>query len=100
MVGINLTVDGGNFIIGKEFIPAAAPDVVVARVHGNTRGINSRVVPKKWRIERLIGDLPDFSTKLGKDDNTEKTVFEDDGVESAKGPIRSDEKFWHRQNSL
>ena len=97
MVGIRLAVDQRNLVVRKELVPAATPDIVIARVHGQPRRLRAWIVPKEIGIGRLVGDLPNFGAGLGQDDDTQRVILQDHGAKAVQAPVRADTQVHGRR---
>src|SRR6202011_6307477 len=51
VVRITFTFDHSHFIVRKQFVPPATPDIVIPGVRGKTAGADSGTVPKQVRVE-------------------------------------------------
>lgn len=84
MVRIRFTEQLSSLVIRKKVIPAAAPFLVIVCMEGMFRGRHGRVVPQQIRSERLIGDLPDPSSRRRQHHHPQKPIFHLDRVESVQ----------------
>src|SRR5437588_686065 len=95
VIGVEVAGDGGDFVVGKKLVPAAAPHVVVAGIHRQTCRGDARVVPKQVGIVRFVSDLPDLRAGFRQNDQPQKSVFQNNGAEAAITPVRRQAKFRH-----
>jgi hypothetical protein len=75
VVGVSFALNQGSFVTGEQFVPASAPDIVVARTQGQPGGRDSWIIPEQVGVEGLMGDLPEFAAGLRQNHDAQLPVF-------------------------
>src|ERR1700722_1545898 len=95
VVGQQVFEPHSGFIVGKQLVPTAAPHVLVASMNRLPAWRYPRVVPEQRLVEWTIRNLPDFAASLGQNRHPQIAIFEQDGLQSMKGPGSGKSEFGH-----
>ena len=76
VIGITFTFNDSDFIIGKQFVPAPAPNIIVAGIRREASGANPGIVPQQLGIEGFVSNLPDLGSGLRKYREPQEPIFE------------------------